>query len=623
MHALTKILLCVNLELIYAAYAPDEITYLPGWPTDFPLPSKQYSGYLNFTDPISTTEIHLHYWFVLSEQNPATAQTVLWFNGGPGCSSLDGFFYEHGPFELEESSGQSYAVNGIVLGLREYRWSRIANVLYIEQPVGVGFSYGDSSLYPNNNDENTAQRNLPAVETFFKLYPEYLNNSFYISGESYAGIYVPTLAEQIVKAELAGTYTGAKLDGIAVGNGCTGTELGICGYYFGGVCEGLKYEWQYLLDLAMVNMTMKNEIASACDWNQCTQNTTWEVLGDKCLTLLDSAAYMFGYIDTYNVYGECTFTSDNACSISGSERTTPATLNNRVGNKRMHTIHTALNRHHSKSRRLHSNFGDDDDLFADEDQGPAGCIDSNTATKFVMDPTVQAAIHVRSPGYCWSVCGSVPGWGYTESAPNLPRDVYPTLIKNMKVIIYNGDWDACVPYTDNQQWTLNMGFPVMHAWKPWAYIAANDNTTQVGGYAVKYDVSSLGNKGSFEFMTVRGAGHMVPTDAPDKGFHVLTKLLAYDTTVVYDDDYLAVPSSSSTLVDTLYGQRNAFVVLFVLTFVFFGLALIYLYRENTRLKKTPTGSNYSVNDSSINTPNSAMNESVTNPLLTEPTTIKM
>jgi carboxypeptidase C (cathepsin A) len=91
-----------------AAYAPDEILSLPGW--NEALPSKQYSGYLNVTSSGS----HLHYWFVQSENNPSTDPTVLWFNGGPGCSSLDGFFYEMGPFEISS--------HGTSLSLREYRW---------------------------------------------------------------------------------------------------------------------------------------------------------------------------------------------------------------------------------------------------------------------------------------------------------------------------------------------------------------------------------------------------------------------------------------------------------------------------------------------------------------------
>ena len=52
---------------------------------------------------------------------------------------------------------------------------------------------------------------------------------------------------------------------------------------------------------------------------------------------------------------------------------------------------------------------------------------------------VQAAVHVRSPGYCWSVCSAAPGWDYEATQPNLPRDIYPTLVKKLKVIIYNGE----------------------------------------------------------------------------------------------------------------------------------------------------------------------------------------
>ena len=65
---------------------------------------------------------------------------------------------------------------------------------------------------------------------FFELFPEYRNNPFYISGFSYGGIYVPTLAEAILQRTLDNTYTGAPLKGIAVGNGCTGGEIGICAY---------------------------------------------------------------------------------------------------------------------------------------------------------------------------------------------------------------------------------------------------------------------------------------------------------------------------------------------------------------------------------------------------------
>ena len=67
------ILLGLFSAVAQAAPAKDEITALPGWKGT--LPSKQYSGYLNVSDT------KLHYWLVESENNPADAPTILWFNG--------------------------------------------------------------------------------------------------------------------------------------------------------------------------------------------------------------------------------------------------------------------------------------------------------------------------------------------------------------------------------------------------------------------------------------------------------------------------------------------------------------------------------------------------------------
>lgn len=100
------LLLTSLLTTALSAYLPDEIIELPGW--EGKLPSRQFSGYLN----VSSTR--LHYWLVESEESPETAPVVLWFNGGPGCSSLDGFIYEHGPFVVSDDFQ--------TLTTREYRW---------------------------------------------------------------------------------------------------------------------------------------------------------------------------------------------------------------------------------------------------------------------------------------------------------------------------------------------------------------------------------------------------------------------------------------------------------------------------------------------------------------------
>ena len=201
-------------------------------------------------------------------------------------------------------------------------------MLFIEQPVGVGFSYasGDSytvaDIYASNNDTNNAQRNVLAVNKFYELYPEYIRNDFFITGESYAGIYVPTLAYDIVTAPES-TYTGAPLKGIAVGNGCTGYEAGICGWYYTDTCAGFKYEWQFFLDTAFVNYDLRNDVAAACNWTACTNDVNTTVLGDKCINLVHNVSNLVGYINAYNIYGECqhtecTYTAASSSSSSSS-----------------------------------------------------------------------------------------------------------------------------------------------------------------------------------------------------------------------------------------------------------------------------------------------------------------
>jgi len=63
------------------------------------MPTTSYSGYLDVTATKS-----LHYMFVEAEQNATSAPVVIWFNGGPGCSSLLGFFQEHGPWVIEDDA---------------------------------------------------------------------------------------------------------------------------------------------------------------------------------------------------------------------------------------------------------------------------------------------------------------------------------------------------------------------------------------------------------------------------------------------------------------------------------------------------------------------------------------
>jgi len=524
----------------------DEIIWLPGWPKKMPLPSRQFSGYLDIDvgDP-QNEKGHLHYWFVESELDPDKSPVVLWLNGGPGCSSLDGFFYEHGPFIIVNTNApgatdipyykKGWEADGLLLTVRPGRWNRFANMLFIESPIGVGFSYhNNASYYGLNDDDNTAERNLDALQHFYKKFPNYLKNDLFLTGESYAGIYVPTLAEAILKSIDQNTYMGADLKGIAVGNGCTGYARGICGFYYSYICEGLYYQSKFLLDLSFVGPDLENKISAECDWDHCKNNNTLYIgsnvnatypLTDKCLDLLDDVAILFGDINVYNVFGECIW--DSCEDENGDVNTMRIPIHQRELTNQLLPYERRLESLKSKFSSIQRSLSAD----TTKARGPAGCMDSASATAFVSRPDVQAAIHVKKPDFCWASCNRAKGWHYNTTRADLPRDTYPLLISRIKVIIYNGDWDACVPYTDNQGWTEKMGFNSTSPWQPWTYLHP-DNSTQIGGYSIDYDVSSISNmnsngkqSGSFSFYTVRGAGHMVPTDSPYAAISLLSRLI--------------------------------------------------------------------------------------------------
>lgn len=219
------LILVVLINISLAAISNDEVKKLPGWQSQ--LPSKQYSGLLQI--PNSSPNRYYHYYFVQSQSiinnNPYSDPFIVWFNGGPGASSLQGLFTEMGVFHLNDYS-LIYNVTGIPqLWYNQYTWSTFANMLYIESPAGVGFSYCDGNEGPHLscptwNDSATAKDNYQVLKEFFKGYPEYLNNSqFYLSGESYAGVYVPTLVMEI---ENNNNFGLPPLKGFAIGNGCMG-----------------------------------------------------------------------------------------------------------------------------------------------------------------------------------------------------------------------------------------------------------------------------------------------------------------------------------------------------------------------------------------------------------------
>ncbi|KAE8147827.1 Alpha/Beta hydrolase protein [Aspergillus avenaceus] len=172
------------------------------------------SGYLSVGE-----DMNMFFWYFESRNNPKTAPLAAWFNGGPGCSSLIGLFQENGPCHFVDGEEEP--------SLNEHSWNNFANMLYIDQPIGVGFSYG-------NNDVTSTETAAPYVwkllQAFYDHFPQYESRDFGIFTESYGGHYGPGFASYILEqneAVEAGAVQGEKINLVALGinNGMYDLEL--------------------------------------------------------------------------------------------------------------------------------------------------------------------------------------------------------------------------------------------------------------------------------------------------------------------------------------------------------------------------------------------------------------
>ena len=154
--------------------------------------------------------LHKYNLFIL-QVDPKNAPVVLWLQGGPGATSMFGLFMENGPFEVTKNK---------TLKMRKYSWNIAHNLIYIDNPVGTGFSFTNNDKGYANNETDVGRDVYTALVQFFELFPELQTNDFFVTGESYAGKYVPAVSHAIkdynIKAKLK-----INLKGLAIGNGLT------------------------------------------------------------------------------------------------------------------------------------------------------------------------------------------------------------------------------------------------------------------------------------------------------------------------------------------------------------------------------------------------------------------
>ncbi|XP_059649141.1 serine carboxypeptidase-like 40 [Cornus florida] len=371
----------------------DRIERLPGQPQ---VGFDQYGGYVTIDEPAGRA---FYYYFAEAQHSKQSLPLLLWLNGGPGCSSLAyGAMQELGPFRVHS--------DGKTLYQNRFAWNNAANVLFLESPAGVGFSYSNTtSDFENGGDKKTAADNYLFLLNWFERFPEYKGREFYIAGESYAGHYVPQLAHNILyhNKNASNNITIINLKGIMIGNAVINDETDERGMF------------NYFATHALISDEIYNQIQKFCDFSP---NATKQ--SDECDSSVIEAEKNIEDINIYNIYA-------------------PVCVSTNLTAK-------------PKKTSL-SNFD------------PCS---ENYVYAYLNRPDVQEALHanVTKLSYDWEPCSDViKNW---EDSPSTVIPLLKEFMANgLRLWIFSGDMDGRIPVTSTQYSINTMSLPVNTTWHPW------------------------------------------------------------------------------------------------------------------------------------------------------------
>ncbi|WOL07371.1 serine carboxypeptidase-like 35 [Canna indica] len=442
----------------------DRVAALPGQP---PVDFRHYAGYVKVNDHKA-----LFYWFFEADQRPREKPLVLWLNGGPGCSSIAyGAAQELGPFLVKSNAPN--------LTLNPYSWNKVANLLFLEAPIGVGFSYTNRSKdLEELGDGITAQDSHIFLLNWFKRFPDFKNHEFYIAGESYAGHYVPQLAELIYEGnKKAGNDSYIKLRGFMIGNAVLNDATDQLGM--------VEYAWSHAIISDKLYSTLRKECNSFKEEGEGGRPTK------ACSPAVKAFLQAYNDIDIYSIYSPICLSSLSKSSPSSKLVTAP-------------------------------HFFSQHETWHEMRKVPTGGYDPCTedyVEKYFNREDVQRALHanVTHIYYPYSTCSEV-----IHSWNDSPSTVLPILMKLMKagmrIWVYSGDTDGRVPVTSTRYSINEMRLRAKEERKSWGGWRAWYHKEQVAGWVVEYEEG-------LTLATVRGAGHQVPVFGPDRALSLVSHFL--------------------------------------------------------------------------------------------------
>jgi len=457
---------------------------------------------------------NLHYWMVESMGDPANDPVAFWTNGGPGCSGLLGALTEMGPFRPSKD---------LSLQFNEYSWNTIANMVFIEAPCGVGFSYSDEPDGDDytTDDAQTAKDNYAMIQAFFERFPEYRSNDLYLTSESYGGHYLPTLSKEIVDHNTAGDQPTLNFKGFAVGNPAT--------TFYSAIPAGMETYWGH----QVISQPLYDQFTDKCK----SVKRDWEACEEIYLAMYAEAGGLNPYALDYPV---CT---DDARKLARAGRSQRTWLLNQLLPGLPHylkqqatEVQTANTTRSGLS--LSAFAAQQGSLSAEESEAAERMLASvrkqlqlqpvadyepceeDYMTAYLSQSSVKQALHVKED-IEWKDCSYTLRYKQSDGWNDM-TEYYNYLIDGdfgLNILVYSGDDDDVCATVGTQSWIWGLGYEVAgRKWQTWTV------DEQTAGYLTKWKGTKLA------FATVRGAGHEVPTYKPAEALSLFKSYLAGELT---------------------------------------------------------------------------------------------
>jgi len=377
----------------------------------------------------------LFYWMFEAQENPNSANTplVLWLTGGPGCSAELALFFENGPWTVNPD---------LSLTVNPYSWNKRAHLLYVDNPVGTGFSYVTNQNGYVTNERQVGRELWTFLQKFFQKYPRFASLKFFVTGESYGGHFVPAISSEILRRNNANSGQFINMQGLAIGNGWIDPLIQAGSYAPFAFAHGL---------ITQSVVTAANQQYQACKADILAKN--YQNAFFDCGAVFDIVLQGAGNINYYDIRKKCNYPL---------------------------------------------------------------CYNFEYVQNYLNQPSVLQKLGVKS-GIQWSTCNMNVYSGFENmDFERSFRFEIPTLMKNYRVVFYNGMEDLICNYYGSASLLNSMVWDGQSK-----FVSAKNETWHVDGSIA----GTSRNYQNLTFVAVLNAGHMVPHDQGKNALALLDNLL--------------------------------------------------------------------------------------------------